>query len=263
MMLVNSVVLILREVLEAAMLISVLLALSLNMRCRLAWFWWSLPVAIVGAVSYAVGLELVTDSLDGAGQEVANAALQILVYCFAVGIVWLCAHGDVTGSRAVKLTLLMAAAVACAMIREGSEILIYITGFAAVEELRTAVYAGSAIGAGIGLSLGVLLFSALRALEASMSKITALVLLGLIGAGMVMQSTMLLQQVDWLPMGASVWDSEALISEQSIGGELLYAVFGYESSPSFIQVLLYGVSLFLMVVTYTFSRRGEVAAGEI
>ena len=143
------------------------------------------------------------------------------------------------------------------MIREGSEILIYITGFAAVEDQRTAVFAGSAIGAGIGLSVGVLLFFALRALDASRSKITALVLLGLIGAGMVLQSTMLLQQVDLLPMGQPVWDSEALISEQSIGGELLYAVFGYESSPSFIQVILYGLSIFFIFAIYTLSLRGE------
>ena len=256
-MLINSVVLILREVLEASMMISVLLALSLNMRCRLNWFWWSVPVAIVGALSYAASLDLITDSLDGAGQEVANAGLQILVYCFAVGIVWYSASGDVSGSRVVKLTLLMASAVACAMIREGSEILIYITGFAAVEDQRTAVFAGSAIGAGIGLSVGVLLFFALRALDASRSKITALVLLGLIGAGMVLQSTMLLQQVDLLPMGQPVWDSEALISEQSIGGELLYAVFGYESSPSFIQVILYGLSIFFIFAIYTLSLSGE------
>jgi high-affinity iron transporter len=262
-MLINSVVLILREVLEASMLISVLLALSLNMRCRLRWFWWSLPVAIVGTLAYAASLDLVTDALNGTGQEVANAALQVLVYCFIVGIVWLSAPQDAPSSRRLKLAVLMASAVACAMIREGSEILIYITGFAAVEELRTAVFAGSAIGAGIGLSLGVLLFSSLRALHAPRAKTTALVLLGLIGAGMVMQSTMLLQQVDLLPVGQPVWNSSAIISEQSISGELLYAVFGYESSPSFIQALLYGLSLLTVIAIYTFSLRRELGDNDV
>jgi high-affinity iron transporter len=258
-MLINSVVLILREVLEASMLISVLLALSLNVRSGLRWFWWSLPVAIVGMLSYAANLDLVTDALDGAGQELTNATLQILVYLVTLGIVWLSASEDTLPSQQRLLPLLMAFAVACAMIREGAEILIYIAGFAAVEEQRTAVFAGSAIGAGIGLSLGVLLFSTLRALDASKAKITTFVLLCLIGAGMMMQSTMLLQQVDLLPMWQPLWDSEGIISEHSIGGELLYAVFGYESSPSFIQVLIYGMSLFFMALVYFFSLRREGA----
>jgi len=253
-MLLNSVILILREVLEAATLISVLLVLSLHLRGGVRWFWWSLPVGVVGTVLLAFNLDIITDALDGAGQEVANAALQTLVYCFTVGIVWLSVGIENGRAQIRTLTIFMALAVACAMIREGSETMVYITGFSAVAEHRTAVYAGGAIGAGIGLSLGVLMFSALRALDAKLARAACLVLLGLIGSGMVMQSTMLLEQVDWLPAGPALWGSSGFINEQSIAGQLLYAVFGYESSPSGIQVALYIASVLITAAAYLVAR---------
>ena len=253
-MLLNSVVLILREVLEAAMLISALLVLSLYFRAGVRWFWWPLPVGVLGTAIFAFNLDIITDALDGAGQEVANATLQGLVYCIIVGIVWLSVGIGNGRSRIRTLTAFMACAVALAMVREGSEIVVYITGFATAEEHRTAVFAGSAIGAGIGLSLGVLMFSALRALDRKLALTTCLVLLCLIGSGMVMQSTMLLEQVDWLPAGQALWDSSGVINEQSIAGQLLYAVFGYESSPSGIQAVLYGASILVTVAAYLLAR---------
>lgn len=257
-MLLNSVILILREVMEASILISVLLALSLNLGCGARWLRWSLAAGLAGTVLFAASLELITDALDGAGQEVANATLQGMVYCFIVAIVWLSAACD-SSRNSSALTAFMACAVACAMIREGSEILVYIAGFAAVEELRAAVYAGSALGAGIGLSLGVLLFSALQALTPQWARTACLVLLCLIGAGMVLQSTLLLEQVDWIPTGQAIWDSSALVNEESIAGQLLYAVFGYESTPGAVQVVLYVTSLLISAAAYLFAcrRRGS------
>ncbi|MEH6582983.1 MAG: FTR1 family protein [Halioglobus sp.] len=257
-MLINSVILILREVLEAAMLVSVLLALSLNLRVGVRWFFAALVFGAIGTVVFAGSLEIVTDALDGAGQEVANAALQCLVYIFVVGILWLGTSATRSASRDKVLVILMACAVACAIIREGAEILIYIVGFSAVEEQRAAVYAGSSIGAGIGLSLGVLLFATLRALEETHAKTACLILVSLMATGMVMQSTMLLEQVDLLPSGNTLWDSSSLVSEQSIAGEVLYAVFGYESTPSVVQAGIYLACLVLCFVIglYSSFRKG-------
>jgi high-affinity iron transporter len=248
--LINSVILVLREVLEAAILISVLVTLSLNLRCGLRWFLVAIPLGLLGSVALAFSLRVITDALDGAGQEVVNAALQLLVYSLAVVIVGISAGVRTTSRPSVFLNIAMAVAVASTMTREGSEILIYITGFSSVQEYRLAVYAGSAIGAGIGLSAGVLVLSLLRSLDADRAKTACLLLVALIGSGMVMQSAMLLAQVDWLPSGRTVWDSSALVSEESVTGELLYAVFGYESRPGLVQISLYFSSLLLTFFAY-------------
>jgi high-affinity iron transporter len=256
-MLLNSVILILREVLEAAILVSVLLALSMNMRSTVRWFWWSVLLGILGSIAFAAGQDLITDALDGAGQEVLNASLQGFVYVIAVAIIWISANfrGLPKQERALKLA--MAAAVVCAMIREGSEIYIYIYGFTASQDHRTAVLAGSAIGSGIGLSVGVLVFYALRGMQRDTAKLCCLSMVGLIAAGMISQSAFLLEQAGWLSTGQVLWDSSGVISEQSISGQLLYAVFGYESTPGTVQVSLYVISIVLAITAYTVSRKRE------
>ncbi|MFA7552918.1 MAG: FTR1 family protein [Spongiibacteraceae bacterium] len=242
-MLLNSVIIILREVLEAAILVSLLLALSFSLRLGARWLLWAILPALLGIVGMATFIDTITDAFDGAGQELTNASLQILVYCFSLLIVSVSAGLIIANNKTSLLRWLMALAVVCALIREGSEIFIYVAGFSSAEELRAAVFIGSGIGASIGISLGVLILSGLHALTPARTYQVTLLLLSFIAAGMVMQATILLQQVDWLPSGKPLWNSSHLISEQSITGELLYAVFGYESTPTTIQVVIYSLSL--------------------
>jgi high-affinity iron transporter len=260
-MLLDSVVLILREVLEAAALVSVLLALSRSLEQQGRWVFWALAAGAIATFSFASNLESVTDALDGSGQEVANAVVQLGVYILALAIVTLSARGryGTAGMQSSSLSALMIACVACAVFREGAEIFVFVSGFTASAEYRTAVFAGSFIGAGIGVSLGILLYSGLRALAPGTGYRTAVLLLGLIGAGMAMQATILLEQIDWLPAGRPIWDSSWLIDEQSIAGELLYAVFGYEATPGGRQVVAYLAGLCLMLAGYLFGSNSGLS----
>ncbi len=256
-MLLSSVILVLREVLEAAVLISVLLALGRHQHLGARWLRWAVPVAAVGALWFASALEGVTDALDGAGQEVANAGLQLSVYGLVLAVIALSAGRERgAAAPASALRVLMALALICAMVREGSEVALYIAGFAA-DALRASVFTGAVIGAGIGVSLGILLYAALGMVSGPKGVRVCLGLLSLIGAGMVMQASMLLEQVDWLPTGPPVWDSSGLLSEQSLTGQLMYAVFGYESSPGALQVTLYVVSLALLLTTAWLATRSQ------
>lgn len=251
-MLLNSVILVLREVLEAAVLVSVLLALAHNVRLRNLWLWYAVPLSAFCVVAYASSLATLTEALDGAGQEVTNASLQGAVFLLVLPILYLCTAFPQSGQRRL-LGALMTLAVSFAIARECAEIQIYVQAFTAAGDQATAVWAGSALGAGIGLSAGVLVYAALRALAPAASRRTCLLALSLIGAGMVMQATMLLEQVDWLPYQMPLWDSSGLISEQSFSGEVLYAVLGYEATPGALQVALYLGSLVLAM--------GAIAAG--
>lgn len=255
-MLINSVILVLREVLEAAILISILLSLSLNRGLNFRWLWRTSALAIIGIYLYASWIEEITDALDGAGQEVVNASLQLVVYLLILMIVSLRTNDKKMNPKSTSyFSCLLVLCVAFALIREGSEIWIYISGFSAVEDTRAAIFTGSVIGTSIGISLGILLFVGLRATSENNCYRSCLILLALIGSGMVMQASILLQQVDWLPAGQALWDSSMLLSEQSITGELLYAVLGYESTPSLLQLLLYCFSLSGVLLAWYLANR--------
>jgi high-affinity iron transporter len=260
-MLLSSVILILREVLEAAILISLLIALSLNLRLGVSWLLYAVLPVSVGIISFSGFIEPLTQALDGVGQEVSNATLQLLVYCLVLGIAVTSGKTTPSEHQAAVVRGLMAAAVSCALIREGSEILIYITGFSGEVNLRNSIFIGSAIGVGIGIgvgvSMGVLIFASLRALQPARIYQVSLLLLSFIAAGMLMQATMLLQQADWLPSGQPLWDTSQQLSKQSVAGELLYAVFGYESTPSIIQVTAYGLGLMGMGIAWATLRVGR------
>ncbi len=69
---------------------------------------------------------------------------------------------------------------------------------------------------------------------------------------MISQAALLLIQADWLPAQLPLWDTSAWLAEQSFTGMLLYALIGYEATPTAIQAACYfgGLLLLLMVILY-------------
>lgn len=246
-MLVNSVVIVLREVLEAALLISVLLALSRRMQLKPGWLLAAAVLGLVGAVAYARFFVPISAMFEGVGQEATNAALQFGVAAAIAPIAFIVArHRGVAANRVAVLPVLMALAVALAISREGSEIIIFVSGFLQMESLVKSIALGSLAGAAIGFSIGVLLYYLLLALQEQRSTWISLLLLGLAASSMYSQATKLLIQADWLAAAAPLWDSSAAIPEQSIFGQLLYALIGYEATPATIEVAAYAGGLALV-----------------
>jgi high-affinity iron transporter len=126
-----------------------------------------------------------------------------------------------------------------AITREGPGIMVYLGGFLGQDDTVQAVLIGSALGFGIGVSVGLLVFYGLLALGGRRGRRVTLALLALFSGNMLAQSALQLTQADWLQAGPTLWDSSAWLPEQSIAGHLLYALLGYESSPSLAQVLAY------------------------
>jgi high-affinity iron transporter len=246
-MLLTSVILILQETLEAALLIGILAVVTLQKGRRLRWLPWSFLAGLVLALLYAVNIRGVSEWFDYVGQEIVNAALQAAIAVTIVVLAWLMARGAGPGRDPVGapgrpdllFPALCALAVTLAITREGSEILVYLSGFLGQPDKVQAVLIGSAIGFGIGISTGFLLFYGLMSLRHGWGRWIPLALLALFSGNMLAQSALQLVQADWLPAGAALWDSSGWLAEQSIPGRLLYALIGYESSPSAAQAVGY------------------------
>ena len=79
-MLLNSVIIVLREVTEAALIFSILIALSKTMGFNLKWIAFYLLLGMIGATLYAMNINSISQWFNGMGQELTNALFQISIY---------------------------------------------------------------------------------------------------------------------------------------------------------------------------------------
>jgi high-affinity iron transporter len=236
-MLLNAVIIVLREVLEAALLISVLLSISHSLGIKLQWLIYACIIGISGALLYKYNIHFISSAFDYAGQEVTNALLQSCVFILlAIIVIYL--HWFTSSKHLFLIAFCMSGAVSLAIVREGSEVFIYLGGFMHEKNYLLSLLTGSTIGASIGLSLGALTYYALRT-DFVFIPLIRQSLLAFIAASMLSQSVQQLMQVDFLPAQQALWDTSSLLSEDSIMGQLLYAIMGYEATPTPLQAGAY------------------------
>lgn len=261
-MLLTSVIIVLREVLEAALVLSILLAMSRLLRLHTRWFYISLAAGAIGSAVYGVQVTVVSNAFGGMGQELLNAALHFAIGLLLAGILSLLVINYYAGPRRRTLLLSgMAAAMTLVVVREGAEIFIYLSAFRYSPEPWSGVLTGSLLGAGIGFSTGALFYYLLLSLPRRWALLTTCVLLTLVAGGMCLQAAQLLIQAGWLPAQVPLWDSSALLSEESIAGQVLYTLAGYEATPTAFEVMVYiaiivAVALLLLFIRSRYRENG-------
>jgi high-affinity iron transporter len=86
------------------------------------------------------------------------------------------------------------------------------------------------------------------------------VLLMVFAAGLLADSVQNLQELGWLPVLASpMWHSGSLLSQDSAFGDVLHSFFGYSDSPTPLQLVIYVGYLAIVVLAYL-SIRAKLAA---
>ncbi|MDB2705103.1 FTR1 family protein [Pseudomonadota bacterium] len=252
-MLLNAVIIILRELVEASLVISIFLAFSQRFNITRHWLFVGLIIGVSSAIFYAININTISQWLDGVGQEVVNAGIHLLIYVVLLLFVIFSLH--IKKERVEKFVIfLMFIGVALASIREGSEIILYINGFFRDPALLKPVLFGSLIGAGIGISLGIIFYYSLVGLSNNIGAAMGFLLCLLVAGGMVLQATQLLSQADWITSQYPLWNTSIWISESSLMGQLLYALVGYESTPTLTQVLTYISAVGSMIVLTYLSK---------
>lgn len=164
-----TTILVFREVLEAALIISIVCAATRGLVRRGYWVSLGVVLGVGGAVALAFGADRVANSLEGVGQEIMNAAvLMAAVLMLAWHAIWMARHGRamaeemksvgaavVDGSRPLRALMLV---VALAVLREGSEVVLFLFGIGAGGSSAMAMLAGGAIGVLAGATVGVVLY---------------------------------------------------------------------------------------------------------
>jgi high-affinity iron transporter len=226
-----------------------------------------LAIGISGGVVlsflYASNMREISEWFDYVGQEIVNASLQISTTLLIVVCTWALFKSlqfDARGGPAQKnrfTTLFIfcaAAAVVLTITREGSEILIYLGGFFQQKEYFQTVMSGSSIGFSIGLSLSVLVYYGLLSLPDHWRLDAAVILLAIFAGNMLSQAVLQLTQADWISSTQAFWDTSDWLPESSTLGKSLYALVGYEATPSAPQIIAYVLGMVLVLASAAAGR---------
>ena len=252
----GTAIIIFREVLEAALIIGILAAATRTISGSRRWLVAGVLVGLVGSAMVAASTDAIGELADGIGQELFNAiVLGIAVLMLAWHNIWMSSHGkalaatanamgkDIREGRVESSALFLI--VALAVLREGSESVLFLYGIAATEEGgQSSMLLGGLSGALAGVAVGYGIYAGLVRLPVRwfFSATSALVLL--LAASMASQSAHYLIQADLLPSLASpLWDTSAALPEQSALGMLLHTLIGYDSNPAGMQLVFYIAAL--------------------
>ncbi|MET0357007.1 MAG: FTR1 family protein [Cellvibrio sp.] len=260
---VDAVLLILREVLEAALIVSLLLALTYKLNLHYQWSLAALGCGLLGSVTLAHYASSIAEALDGQGQELLNIVLYTVVIICVLWVGFLITRAyffqreesdfgkklSIKNNSAYFLIVLSSVIVSFSLAREGSEIWIYFSGFAIQSQSFYSVLIGAAIGVGIGMSLGAITYYLLAFMQEKYFTPVFLIVITLLSGGLSLQVAKQFMQIGVLDSNGPLWNSSFLVEEKSWVGELLYALFGYDAQPNAVQAYFYIAATLPMVIS--------------
>jgi len=249
----SAAIIVFREVLEAALIVSIVLAATRGMAGRGRAVWSGFAFGLAGAGLLAAGADSLSSALEGMGQEVVNASvLFAAVAMLGWHNIWMSRHArELTGQlrsmsdkvRAGEATrFALSAIVGLAILREGSEIVLFMYGLAVAGGGAAGLFAGGMIGLALGASVGIVLYLGLARIPMKpLFAITRWLVL-LLAAGLAAQGCRYLVQAGILPSFRPLWDTSSWLSLNSIPGQILHVLIGYDPQPSVLQLAFYLVT---------------------
>ncbi|HET7588167.1 MAG TPA: FTR1 family protein [Gammaproteobacteria bacterium] len=251
----GTAIIVFREVLEAALVICVVLAAVKGIPKRGFWVSAGVVAGIAGACIIAALTGQIAAAASGRGQEIFQAVvLFTAVAMLGWHNVWMSRHGkelamrinqvgqDVAAGR--KSLSVLFVVTALAVLREGSEVVLFLYGIAASGATPAPMLAGGGIGVLLGAALGVVMYlGLLRIPTRHLFRVTGWLIL-LLAAGMASRGAAYLAQAGFLPaIENSIWDTSGILPGHSIVGSMLHVLIGYDPRPSVMQLIFYVATL--------------------
>ena len=259
-----ALIIVFREVFEAGLIVGIVLAVTRSVPHRNRWIGGGVLAGVAAACLVAAFAGALSRLFEGMGQELFNAAiLAVAVIMLTWHNVWMARHGrEIAGEmRAIgqavaegsRPLLALAVVVAVAVLREGSEVALFLYGIAASDGgSGLSLALGGLLGLVLGGAVCLLTYFGLMRIPQRAVFATTTLLITLLAAGMAAQAAAFLERANWLtPLDSVAWDSGWLLSETSIPGRALHTLIGYTDQPSEMQVLIY---LTVLLVSFMLMR---------
>ena len=255
-----TLVIVFREVIEAGLIVGIVLAATKGVPQRTLWVCGGVAAGVLGACAVALFAAQIAGLFEGSGQEIFNAGILLAAVLMLIWHnTWMASHGQIIAQeiRAVggavaagrrPLTAL-AIVVGVAVLREGSEIVLFLLGIASASgESAWAMFSGAALGILSGAGLSAVMYYGLITIPMRSLFTVTTTLITLLAAGMASQALAFLQQAGYFAsMSEPVWNSSWLLSQDSIPGRLLHGLIGYSDSPTSAQLLAYLLTIAIIL----------------
>jgi high-affinity iron transporter len=259
MAVLGAFIIVLREVIEAGLIVGIVLAATRGVPARALWVGFGVTAGLAGAAIVAGFAGAISNLFQGYGQELFNAAILIL----AVGMLawhnaWMAKHGRELAAQVKKVGQavahgerpLMALAVVCgvAVLREGSEVVLFLYGIVASGTTAGGLLVGGLLGVLGGVAVTGLSYVGLLAIPQRHIFTVTGWLITLVAAGMAAQAVFYLNSADVLTvLNGELWDTSGLLSQSSIPGLVLHTLVGYTERPTGMQVIVYLATIAAMI----------------
>jgi len=254
----------LREGIEAALIISIVLGMLKKMnrtdRTRVVW------LGVAGAALISVGVAIVLNVIGAEFEGAAEQAFEGFTMLFAAAVLtwmifWMQKQGrqiqkgleaEVREALSGRQTAVLFSVVFLAVLREGIELALFLTAVnfsapAVGGEAPILGWLGGVLGLIAAAIIGWLLYeSAIKLNLRRFFQFTSIVLI-LFAAGLVSHAVHEFNELGWIPAVIEhVYDINPIVPETTTAGQFLKALFGYNGNPSLTEMLAY-IAYFVVV----------------
>lgn len=251
-----------REGLEAAIVVTILVAFLVKSgrRDALKWVWLGVGAAIVITIAVFAAIQFGQNTISGLGAEaIAGVASLIAVAIVTTMVLWMrraaaSMSGHLRGDMARALEAGSFAVLSLSFLavgREGVETALFMVGFAEAKTLWPVT--GLVVGVLIAVAIAYGMYrGALRINLAKFFTYTGAFLV-VVAAGILSYGVGALQTVGWLPgLSSRPFDVSSWFDWSSWYGQVIQGVFNVTPTPTWLQFT--GWVLYLVVVLALFLR---------
>ncbi len=262
----GALIIVFREVLEAGLIVGIVMAATRGIDGRGRWILLGVVGGVIGAAIVALFAGAISEAFEGAGQELFNACvLGIAVVMLMWHNAWMAKHGREMAAelRSVGTSIAegqkpltaLAVVVGLAVLREGSEVVLFLYGIMASGTSGMSLFVGGVLGVIAGAAFTALTYFGLLAIPSRHIFTVTTWMITLLAAGMAAQSAQFLNPAGTLTaLDRTVWDTSWLLSEGSLVGKLLHTLIGYTERPSEMQLIVYVAVIVVMALLMRVAR---------
>ena len=262
---VGAFIIAFREVIEAGLIVGIVLAATRGIAARGRWIGLGALVGIAGAAVVAAFAGVIANAFEGSGQELLNGAVLLVAVAMLMWHnAWMARHGrELAGElkaagEAVRSGRRSAAALAlvvgAAILREGSELVLFLYGLVASGTTGADLEIGAALGVLAGAAMSAVSYFGIVALPTRYVFSVTSALIVFLAAGMASQAVQFFSDAGLITvLDHRLWNTSTILSEGSMPGRVLHALIGYTAQPTALQLVAYLATIAAMLVLMRFA----------